>query len=381
MFGDGPTNSIILQTSTTANGINVGSDEELVQYVTLRDFCLRGPGTNSTATGIQIGLRPNIHDLEQAFVEKMVVRNWRIGVCVSNSTPVTISQCRITANEDCAILGAPDGVVSVIECETGYNMNPSSDPYDSYGWSSPGAQTNMWCMKFFSSPIRNTFIYVQSGEHRAGRGWIYASGLNCITVVGGNTEAGVGPHLVILTNCYSGTFVGCKMLPGPGGTDAIGLFGSAPRRFSFLDIFSPWVSRIVDVRAPTFGKFPFVTGDGVVAHRDSYDDPTPDEQVNGPCIDQLYQPLAASTNGFVSFSKNKAALNPIVPTGSPFNFTNTTTTNNINMFISGGTVSQIALNGTTIASELSGIATIPLQPGEWVTVTYGSTPTMHWKPF
>ena len=91
-----------------------------------------------------------------------------------------------------------------------------------------------------------------------------------------------------------------------------------------------------------------------------------------------------ATNGFVSLSCNLLAPVAISVTGSPFNFTNSFSTNNIYVFVDGsGVTGSVALNGTTIFSALVGAdATIPLQPQEYVTVTYSvGTPVMKWKPF
>jgi hypothetical protein len=96
-----------------------------------------------------------------------------------------------------------------------------------------------------------------------------------------------------------------------------------------------------------------------------------------------------ATNGAVSFSRNLIAPVSISVTASPFNFTNSTAggtggTNNINVFVDGsGVTGSVAINGTTIFSALTGAdATVPLQPGEYVTITYSiGTPVMKWKPF
>lgn len=95
------------------------------------------------------------------------------------------------------------------------------------------------------------------------------------------------------------------------------------------------------------------------------------------------------TNGVVSSSRNLLAPVAITVTASPFNFTNSAAvgtggTNNVYVFVDGsGVTGSVAINGTTIFSALAGAdATIPLQPGEYITVTYSiGTPVMKWKPF
>jgi hypothetical protein len=95
------------------------------------------------------------------------------------------------------------------------------------------------------------------------------------------------------------------------------------------------------------------------------------------------------TNGVVSNSRRLLAPVSISVGGSPFNWTNSSAggsggTNNVYVFIDGsGVTGSVGLNGTTIFSGVTGAdATVPLQPGEYVTVTYSvGTPVMFWKPF
>jgi hypothetical protein len=99
--------------------------------------------------------------------------------------------------------------------------------------------------------------------------------------------------------------------------------------------------------------------------------------------------ILTATNGVTSFSRNLVAPVAISVTATPFNFTNSSAggtggTNNINVFVDGsGVTGSVGLNGTTIFSALVGAdATVPLQPGEYVTITYSvGTPVMKWKPF
>ena len=95
------------------------------------------------------------------------------------------------------------------------------------------------------------------------------------------------------------------------------------------------------------------------------------------------------TNGVVSNNRRLLAPVSISVGGSPFNWTNSPAggsggTNNVYVFIDGsGVTGSVGLNGTTIFSGVTGAdATVPLQPGEYVTVTYSvGTPVMFWKPF
>lgn len=90
--------------------------------------------------------------------------------------------------------------------------------------------------------------------------------------------------------------------------------------------------------------------------------------------------------GFASHSRNLLAPQTISVGASPFNWTNEVATAGTNVFVfidGSGVTGSVALNGTTIFSALAGAdATVPLQPGEYVTVTYTiGTPTMTWKPW
>lgn len=91
------------------------------------------------------------------------------------------------------------------------------------------------------------------------------------------------------------------------------------------------------------------------------------------------------TNGVASYASNQLAAATVSVTASPFSWTNTTTKNVFFLFDGdAATTSAIAVNGTTIFSSATAIpnATVPLQPGERVTVTYSAgTPTATWKPF
>lgn len=99
----------------------------------------------------------------------------------------------------------------------------------------------------------------------------------------------------------------------------------------------------------------------------------------------------AVTNGVVSNSRRLLAPVAITVSASPFVFYNSLTngvnntggTNNIFVFIDGmGVTGTVALNGTQIFGSLGFGATIPLQPGEYITLTYSiGTPTATWKPF
>jgi hypothetical protein len=88
------------------------------------------------------------------------------------------------------------------------------------------------------------------------------------------------------------------------------------------------------------------------------------------------------TNGVASYASNQLASTSISVTASPFNWTNTLT-KNVNVFLdANGATTAVNLNGAAIFGTLvSGDHTIPLQPGEWTTITYSvATPIMVWHP-
>jgi len=82
-----------------------------------------------------------------------------------------------------------------------------------------------------------------------------------------------------------------------------------------------------------------------------------------------------------TLASNKVALGNIGVGASPFQMTNPLP-HTVMLFIGGGAVTGISINGTIIGSGLSltGITTISLQPGEWATILYTVAPTVKWKP-
>lgn len=67
-------------------------------------------------------------------------------------------------------------------------------------------------------------------------------------------------------------------------------------------------------------------------------------------------------------------INPIITVGaSPFSYTNISGAKQLT-FVNGGTVSAVAINGTTVVAGSN--TSVPLQNGDYVTVTYSVAPTM-----
>jgi hypothetical protein len=89
--------------------------------------------------------------------------------------------------------------------------------------------------------------------------------------------------------------------------------------------------------------------------------------------------LAAQAYSFgttASFVDNLSAPTSISIGSSPYTWTNTNSVQT-QVFIYGGTISATSLNGGAIGT--TGAQSVTLQPGETVSVTYSSTPTMKYK--
>lgn len=86
--------------------------------------------------------------------------------------------------------------------------------------------------------------------------------------------------------------------------------------------------------------------------------------------------------GFASAKDNTSALTSITVGASPFTYTNDQAFN-VMVFVGAGTVSAVSVNGTVVATglTLTGLITVPLQPGESMIVTYAVAPTMKRKSF
>jgi len=86
----------------------------------------------------------------------------------------------------------------------------------------------------------------------------------------------------------------------------------------------------------------------------------------------------AATNGFISMVANKSAVTTISVGSSPFSYTNTSGVNG-NVIIDGSVAFSATWLDTTVQTSLAGGITIPLQNGEWTTVTYTVAPGMYFK--
>jgi hypothetical protein len=83
--------------------------------------------------------------------------------------------------------------------------------------------------------------------------------------------------------------------------------------------------------------------------------------------------------GVESTQNNRAAVTSISPGASPYNWTNTFGYN-VFVWVQSGTVSDIKINGSSVFGSTGQI--IPMQPTEWITVTYsGGPPGMFYKAF
>jgi len=89
--------------------------------------------------------------------------------------------------------------------------------------------------------------------------------------------------------------------------------------------------------------------------------------------------LLQANGGLLSSRGNLSAPTSISVTASPFTYTDSDGFNE-EVFIVGGTISLVKLNGTTIFTS-AGNTSIMIQPNETIQVTYTGAPTMFKKPF
>lgn len=91
--------------------------------------------------------------------------------------------------------------------------------------------------------------------------------------------------------------------------------------------------------------------------------------------------LPRSVNGdMITVRSNRLAPLTISTGGSPLNYTNTTGRSQF-VFVNGGTVSSISINGTSIFTIAAPNSTIPLQTNEWATITFTIAPAVFTKPY
>ena len=94
--------------------------------------------------------------------------------------------------------------------------------------------------------------------------------------------------------------------------------------------------------------------------------------------------MIRSDIGYASWQSNRLAVATLSPTGgaATWNWTNSYV-NNVFVFLGGGSISAISINGTSLGTGQtnSGLMTIPLQTNEWVTATYSAPPTATVKPW
>jgi len=116
----------------------------------------------------------------------------------------------------------------------------------------------------------------------------------------------------------------------------------------------------------TTGQFPLILTSNTVT-------------MNGSVSNTL---ISTSTGGFSSGASNLVASTSIAVGASPFSYTNTIG-KNVFVYVDGaGVTGSLAKNGQQLFSALVGTdVTVPLQPGQYVTVTYTvGTPTMRFDP-
>lgn len=173
---------------------------------------------------------------------------------------------------------------------------------------------------------------------------------------------------------------------GSGANESLRIMASSPvtvADYAYIDFwlrgFAPGPS--TQMEAARF----YAIDDDVFTNTATWSAALVGKQLRGGTLLESFRVTSAGvmsvTNGYASYVSNQVAITSITVGGSAFNWTNTFT-KNIHVYISGQTTGSAAVNGTTILSPM-GIspATMSLQPGEWVTLTYTGSPTMLWKPF
>ena len=85
--------------------------------------------------------------------------------------------------------------------------------------------------------------------------------------------------------------------------------------------------------------------------------------------------------GLGSYAQNGQTSSIVSVTSSPFSFTNGQSYS-VFVYIGAGVVNTISVNGGSLAAglTLTGLTTVGLQSGEYITITYTVAPTMKWKP-
>lgn len=107
--------------------------------------------------------------------------------------------------------------------------------------------------------------------------------------------------------------------------------------------------------------------------------PPPPPPPSVPVIDP--SGVADATNGIASSVWNTVVMTNIPVGSSPFSWTNTSPVNGY-VLLGGGSVSGLSLNGTSLPSAFfTSPATLPLQPGQYISVTFTAAPTLYFKPF
>ncbi len=94
----------------------------------------------------------------------------------------------------------------------------------------------------------------------------------------------------------------------------------------------------------------------------------------------IFKGTITATNSMASYRSNQLAVVTISVGASPFSYTNTSGGNGY-VIIDGATAYSATWLNTTVQSSLAGGITLPLQNGEWCTVTYTVAPGMFFKPF
>jgi hypothetical protein len=124
----------------------------------------------------------------------------------------------------------------------------------------------------------------------------------------------------------------------------------------------------------------YVGGPFVTAHETSSSQATMDLTDGSANLAVRVGGTITATNGISSFANNQSStsVSNVTVGASPYSWTNNLGCN-IFAVIDGGTAYSAAWLDTTVQSSLGGGITLPLQPGEWLKITYTVAPGLYIK--
>lgn len=189
--------------------------------------------------------------------------------------------------------------------------------------------------------------------------------LNNGTGVVGEIEF-VSPHILINTGAgvtTSGTISGLSFIGGAIAQNAYGMFINSG--VSDLNIAHMRIGATGDMTGNTVAAISLASGVTNVVVMGN------DLTGNGASLVDATGAITKAIKGNLGY--NPIAATPITVGASPFTYTNNTG-DTVSVFVNGGTVSNIALGGNTVAASTNTVISVP--QGAGLVVTYTAAPTM-----